>query len=159
MSQRAKELAERLTAFNGEIIAFVENCSDEDWTKVCSGEQWSVGVVARHLAAGHYGVLNLVKLVVSGEPLPDITMEAIDQMNAEHAEEHADCTRAEVLSLLRENGSSIAEYVAGLGDEDLDRAGHLVLLGGDVSAWQVFERVILQSGGEHLASMKAAAGS
>ena len=31
MSQAAKELAERFTGFNNEVIAFVENCSDENW--------------------------------------------------------------------------------------------------------------------------------
>ncbi len=159
MSQRAQELAEKFAAFNGEVIALVEDCSAQDWAKTCAGEQWSVGVVARHLAAGHYSVVNLIELVVSGQPLPEITMEAIDQTNAEHAREHADCTQEEVLGFLRENGSAIAEFLNGLEDEDLDRVGHLPLLGGDVSAERFFERIILQSGGGHLAGMKAAVGS
>ncbi len=33
MSQRAKELSERFMSFNTEVIAFVENCSDENWRK------------------------------------------------------------------------------------------------------------------------------
>ncbi|UCG12341.1 MAG: hypothetical protein JSU72_17880, partial [Deltaproteobacteria bacterium] len=76
MSQRARELAEQFTAFNNEVIAFVENCSNGDWRKVCSGEQWSVGVVARHMAAGHYGALDLAKMIVAGQPLPELSGEA-----------------------------------------------------------------------------------
>ena len=44
MNQRAKELAERLTTFNNDMISFVENCPDDVWQKVTSGEQWPVGL-------------------------------------------------------------------------------------------------------------------
>ena len=156
MSQRRKELVKRFTAFSNDFIAFVENCSDEDWQKVCSGERWAVGVVAHHVAAGHFGAIDFVKLIVAGEAIPEITMEAIDQMNAQHAKEHANCTREEVLGLLRENGSAFSGYLEGLPEADLARTGYLAAIGGDVSARQLIEMVIFQSGGEHLDSMKAA---
>ena len=159
MSQRTKELVERFTAFNNDFIAFVENCTDEDWQKVCEGEQWAVAVVAHHVAAGHFGAINFVKMIVAGEAIPEITMEVIDQMNAQHAREHAHCTQEEVLTLLRENGSAFAGYLEGLSEADLDRTGYLAATGGDVSAQQLIEMFILQSGGEHLDSMKAATGT
>lgn len=155
MSQRTKELVARFTGFNNEFIAFVDNCSDEDWRKVCSGEGWTVGVVAHHVAAGHFGAIDFVRMIVAGEAIPEITMEAIDQMNAQHAKEHANCTREEVLALLRKNGSAFAGYLEGLSEADLGRTGYLAAIGGDVSAQQLIEMVILQSGGEHLDSMKA----
>ena len=49
MSDRAKELAARFTAFNDEMISFVETCSDENWKKMCEGENWTIGLVARHV--------------------------------------------------------------------------------------------------------------
>jgi hypothetical protein len=156
MSQRTKELVARLTGFNNEFIAFVDNCSDEEWRKVCSGEGWTVGVVAHHVAAGHFGAIDFVRMIVAGEAMPEFTMEAIDQMNAQHANEHANCTREEVLGLLRENGSAFAGYLEELSEADLARTGYLAAIGGDVSAQQLIEMVILQSGGEHLDSMKAA---
>ncbi len=159
MSQRTKELVARLTGFNNEFIAFVDNCSDEEWRKVCSGEGWTVGVVAHHVAAGHFGAIDFIRMIVAGEAMPEITMEAIDQMNAQHAKEHANCTRAEVLGLLRENGSAFASYLEELSEADLLRTGYLAAIGGDVSAQQLIEMVILQSGGEHLDSMKAATGT
>jgi hypothetical protein len=156
MGHRGDELAGRFLAFNKEMIAFIENCSDEDWRKVCPGEQWTIGVVARHVAGGHYGALGLAKMIVGGEELPDITMEAIDQGNAQHAQKHADCTKEEVLGLLRKYGTSIAEYIAGLDDAELDRTAHMAVAGGTVSALQFIENIILQSGQEHLTSMRAA---
>lgn len=156
MSQRTKELVERFTAFSNDFIAFVESCTVEDWQKVCGGEQWTVGVVAHHVAAGHYGAIDLVRMIVAGEAMPEITMEAIDQMNAQHAKEHANCTKEEVLALLRENGSAFAGYLEGLSEADLGRTGYLAAIGGDVSAQQLIEMFIFQSGGEHLDNMRAA---
>ena len=95
-------------------------------------------------------------MIVAGEKLPQLTMEAIDQMNAQHAQQHGDCTRSEVLTILRDKGSAMANYMAGLGDADLDRTGHLAALGGDISTEQFIENVIINSGTEHLASMKKA---
>jgi hypothetical protein len=159
MSQKTKELVARVTAFNNDFIAFVDNCSDEDWRKVCSVEGWTVGVVAHHVAAGHFGAIDLVRMIVVGEAIPEITMETIDQMNAQHAKEHANCTTEEVLGLLRKNGLAFASYLEGLSEADLARTGYLALIGGDVSAQQLIEMVILQSGAEHLNSMKAATGT
>ena len=159
MNQRTKELVERFTAFNNDFIAFVGNCSDEEWRKVCSGEEWTVGVVAHHVAAGHFGAIDLVRMIVAGEAMPEITMEAIDQMNAQHAKEHANCTQEEVLGLLRKNGTAFASYLEGLSEEDLVRTGYFAAIGGDVSAQQLIEMLILQSAGEHLESMKAATGT
>jgi hypothetical protein len=64
--------------------------------------------------------------------------------------------KEEVLGVLRCNGKALVDYVAGLSDAELDRTGHPALAGGEVTAQQLMEMVILQSGGEHLAHMKAA---
>jgi len=159
MSKRAIDLADRFKAFNNELIAFVKNCSDEDWRRVCPGEQWPVGVVARHIAASHYGALSLAKMMVAGENLPELTEGVIDQLNSKHAERHRNCTKDEVLKTLRENGTSVAEYVAGLGDTDLDRTGHIAAAGGDMTTEQLIANIIIRTGGEHLAHAKAATGA
>ena len=158
MSKRTNNLTERFKALNHEMIAFVENCSDENWRKACPGEQWTVGVVARHVAASHFGALGLVKMIVAGEKLPDLTGAAIDRMNLKHADKHRDCTRDEVLKTLRENGGSAVDYMAGLGDADLDRIGHVAAAGGDLTVEQIIENILLRSAGEHLDHAKAATG-
>jgi hypothetical protein len=158
MSQRATELAQRFLSFNKDMIAFVENCSEENWKKVCPGEQWPVGVVARHVAAGHYRAVGLAKMIVAGKELPELTDETIDQSNAQHADKHANCTKEEVLGLLRENGTSLVGFVTELDDADLDRAGQLAVVGGTISTQQFVENIIILSASEHFENMKAATG-
>jgi hypothetical protein len=117
-----------------------------------------VGVVARHIGAGHYAIIDLAQMIVDGVVLPPLTGEQIVQMANEHAREHADCTKAEVLEILKTNGEKLAQFAAALGDDELDRTGFLLMLDRDVSTRQFIEAVILQSGGEHLRNMRAAKG-
>ncbi len=156
MNQKVKKLVEKFTIFNNEMLTIVQSCSNKDWQKVCEGEQWTVGVVAHHVAAGHYSSLDLVKMIVAGETLPPLTMDTVDRMNVTHAQEHADCTRAEVLSLLRKNGAAFANYLEGLSEADLARTGYLAAIDGDVSAQQFVEMIILHSAGDHLTNIKTA---
>ena len=156
MSQKAKNLAERLRAFTDDVIGFVEGCSDENWRKVLATEEWTVGVTARHIGAGHFEAVGLARMMVKGEKLPEFTMEQLVEMANAHARQHAGCTREEVLEVLRRNGAALVDYIAGLSDAELNRTGHLALAGGELSAQQLIEAVILKSGGEHLANMKAA---
>jgi hypothetical protein len=153
---RVDEFAGRFTAFHNELVACVESCSDEDWRKVCAGEEWTVGVVAYHIADHYQGCLGLAKRVVTGEALPDSAPGAIHQSNAQRAQERAGCTQDEVLRVLLEAGASISSFVAGLSDADLDRTGYSPTFGGELSAQRAIELTI---GGGHLDSIKAATGA
>ena len=155
MSEKAKELVERFNGLNNELISFVEKCSDEDWKKIVSGEGWPVGVVTRHVAGGHYGLLDFAKNIVAGNAQPEISMDQIDQMNAKHAQDHANCTKEEVLDMLRKNGASIAEFVRGLDDEDLAKTAYFSLANGDINTKQLI-KIIIHGGNEHLTNMQAA---
>ncbi len=156
MNQQAKGLADRLTAFNDEVIAMVEQCSDEDWKATCA-EDWTLGVVAYHIAAGHYPVtIELGRMIIAGQPLPELSPEALVQGANDMAREHTQCTKAEVLTLLKENGARLRDYVAGLSSADLQRKTNFALLGGEVTAEQFIEAIVLQSAGEHFTNLKAA---
>jgi hypothetical protein len=157
MTAKSRELAERLKAFGDELLAFVEGCTPEVWSRRLAWEEWSVGVAARHVAAGHFEAIDLVRMIVQGKPLPAFTLEQLTQMANDHARKHAGCTREEVAAILRRNAGAAADYVAGLSDEELSRTGHLALAGGEITAENLVKAVILQSGGEHLANMRAAA--
>jgi len=159
VSQRAKDLAERLGKFNEEVIAFVKKCTDEDWRKT-SWEDWPVGVVARHIGAGHLGgTIQMAGMIVKGERFPEMSMEQINDMANEHARKHADCTKAEVLDVLRKTGDSLVQFVASLDDADLDRTSYLPAMGTEVSTRQLIENVVLTSAGEHFDGMKKAVGA
>lgn len=156
MSERAQSLANQIKAFNEAVLAFVDNCPEKAWQQVCKEEDWTVGVVARHVAAGHFLIIGMARAIIKGEALPAMTMDQVIEMGNTHARDHADCTREEVQTLLKENGESAAAFVGQLSDDELDCKGHLDLFGGDVSVEQLIDYVIIQSGGGHLTSMKAA---
>jgi hypothetical protein len=115
-----------------------------------------VGVTARHIAAGHFGTLGLVKTLAAGGPLPQLTRAQVVSMANDHAAEHADCTPEDVAGLLRCNAADMTAYVAGLEDGELDRRGFIAFIGIEMSLRQFLEAVILKSGGGHLASIRAA---
>ncbi len=157
MSQRAKDISYRIKSFSDEVVAFVMNLSEKDWQKVCEDEQWSVGVTARHISS-HLSVVDMAGAIVKGEQLPAWSMDDIVERANQHAREHADCTKSEVLELLQKNSSETVDYYAGLSDDELDRKGSMPAFGGEVSTEQVAEFVILMSAAQHFASMKAAVG-
>jgi hypothetical protein len=159
VSQRAKDLAERLGKFNEEVISFVKECKDEDWRKT-SWEDWPIGVVARHIGANHIdGATKMAGMIVKGVPSPEMTMEQINNMANEHARKHADCTKAEVLDVLRKTGDGLVQFVAGLDDASLDRTSYLPAMGAEVSTLQLIENVVLTGAGEHFDGIKKAVGA
>jgi hypothetical protein len=60
--------------------------------------------------------------VAGGQPVTGVTMADIDTMNARHATEHADATKAATIALLRQNAADAAAAIRALTDEELDRA-------------------------------------
>ena len=156
MHPRAQALAEKIKAFNREMMGCVQSCTDEDWQQRCEAEDWTVGVVARHVGDGHYRVVELAKMIIAGSPLPDWTMDAVVQMANSHAREHADCTREDVLAVLESNADTLYKFIITLSEDELDRQGNMALLGGSISVQQILEILILQSGGDHLKSIRTA---
>jgi hypothetical protein len=154
MNTRAAALAAQIQDFNREMIACVRGCSDADWRLICKDEDWSVGVVARHVGDGHYQVVELARMIIKGDPLPDWSMADIVRMGNDHARAHADCTREEVVAILKKNGRALEGFVAGLSEDELDRKGRLPLLDQEVSAQQILEMLVMQSGGDHLQSIR-----
>lgn len=156
MSQRAEDLSQRIAMFRDDVITFVESLSDDDWQKTCDWEEWSVGTTACHLGGGHLAISGMLHMIVRGEALPQLTMDEVNALSKKWARKHTHSTKAEALALLREKGGMLVADVAALSDDDLERKGSMPAFGGEVTAWQLIDYVIFQSGGQHLASMKAA---
>ncbi|MGO9372683.1 MAG: DinB family protein [Syntrophobacteraceae bacterium] len=157
MSGRSKKLADRLNSLNDEVISFVENCTEDDWNRI-GAEGWPLGVTARHIGANHYPAISAAKMILSGEKLPEMTMEQITAFANRHAKEHAPCTKSEVLDVLRTQGRKLVEFAGGLEDSELDKTGYLPALGINMTVEQYIETVVLRSGREHFENIKAAAG-
>jgi uncharacterized protein (TIGR03083 family) len=152
MSERARTLADRFEQANRELIATVERLSDAHWKAKTSAEGWSVGVVAHHVAGGHLGISGVVQKIASGESFP---MPNLDKMNAEHAAQFANATKAETLALLRQNAAAAAAMVRGLGDAQLDHVGGPM----NMSAAQTIERVLIGHIDDHHASIRKTIGA
>jgi hypothetical protein len=157
MSDRSKKLADRLNSFNEGLISFVRSCTDVEWRKI-GVEEWPVGVTARHIGANHYPAIAAAKKILKGEKFPEMTMEQITEMANRHAREHADCTKSEVLDILRDQGRNVTEFAGGLEDSELDKTAYLPALGSDITVEQFLENVILRGANEHFQSMKTAVG-
>ncbi|MCE5336436.1 MAG: DinB family protein [Desulfobacteraceae bacterium] len=156
MNRISNELSERLEAFNNEVIAFVEQCSEHDWTRICRPEDWPVGVTARHIGAGHYEVIKLAEMIRDGKKLPQLSMDDITAMANRHAAEHADCTKPEVIEVLRVNGKKLAEFVKGLSESDLGKSAYFPVMGKDLNVGQFLEGVVLQGAGQHFEHIRQA---
>ena len=96
--------------------------------------------------------------IVKGKELPPLTMDQIVDKANQSAREHANCTKTEVLELLQEKSAETVDFYAGLRDDELDRKASMPAFGGEVSAEQLAEYVILLSAAQHLKSMKTAVG-
>lgn len=121
MSDRAQALADKFADAHKTAVAAVEGVSDERWRETCVDEERPVGVVAYHVAASYASTFGVAQMAATGEPLPPVSWEMIHDMNAKQAEEQKDCTKAETLELMQEQGARITSEIAKLTDEQLDQ--------------------------------------
>lgn len=160
MGEQVRALADRFASANDELLALAESCTDADWQRRPPGDDWTVGVIARHVAEGHDRILQILRARLDGQPLPawaTLGREEAERRQAAWAVEAARYSRAETLDLLRASGAAAAAFIAGLRDDRLD---HPVPSPRDAS--RTLARAI--DGGltghvrEHLASVRAALG-
>jgi len=156
MGERAKALADAGQKAFDEFTATVEGLSDAQWRATCAGEGWTAGVTARHVAQAPAFTLGLAQAVANSQPLPPITLDIRDQRNAEHATEHANCSKDEVLGIIRQNAPNVVSAIRGFSDEQLDRSAHFAAMGRDMTAQQVIEMIVIGHVQQHLGSIKAA---
>src|SRR5262245_62978792 len=98
MGAKTEALAKQFESKARDAVTTLEKLDDADWKKVTTAEKWTVGVTAHHLAGGLGAVAGLVSGLVAGAPSRgQFTRAMLDQMNAQHAKEHASCTRGEAV--------------------------------------------------------------
>lgn len=157
MSERAEALASRFAAANDEFVATIEECTDAQWRTTCPDEERPVGVVAHHVAGAQRAAAGWMQAVASGQPLPPLTIELINQLNARHAERHSTTGKDETVALLRHNGQETAALIRALSDAELDRTGSAPLFGPNpISAEQIISHVLIAHIMGHLRSIRQA---
>jgi hypothetical protein len=160
MSRRAELLADRIEEGAAALAAFVEGLSETEWrAPVSASDARSIGVVVHHVASVYPAEIDLARTIASGKAVTDVTWEVIAEMNARHAREQAEVTKAVALELLRRNSREAAAAVRAFTDEELDQAAPFSLsFGAPVTAQFVIEDHALRHSWHHLARIRTALG-
>jgi len=155
MGARANALADTAQKAYDDFASGIQGLSDAQWRGTTAAEGWAVAATARHAVAGLPFTLGLAQAIANGQPLPPITLEARDENNAEHAKEHANCSKEEVLGLARQHAPVVVAAIRGMSDEQLDRSAYFAAMGADLTTQQALERIVIGHAGSHLESIKA----
>ena len=157
VSLRADALARRLEQGAAALAAYAATLSDAEWRLRLAGDGRRVGVVVHHVASVYPLESELARTVADGRPIAGVRMEAVHTMNAQHASEHADVSKAAALDLLRTTSAAAAAAIRSLSDEELDRAATVSLYDDAPLTCQfVLEDHAVRHSYHHLAGIKAA---
>jgi len=162
MGRRAESLADRIEEGAAGLAAFAEGLSEAEWRTPMSGsgkDARPVGVIVHHVASVYPIEVDLAKKIGSGTAVTDVTWEAVAEMNAKHASDHAGVTKAAALELLRRNSREAAAAVRAFTDAELDQAAPFSLsFGAPVTAQFVVEDHALRHSWHHLVRIRKAVG-
>jgi hypothetical protein len=157
MSQRADALAERIEQGARALAAFAQGLSDAEWRTEVPPDGRTVGVMVHHVASVYSIEIDLARQIASGKAIAGLTWDAVAELNAKHAHEHATVGRQETLELLRRNSKTAADAVRAFTDEQLDRSAPVSLnADAPLTAQFVIEDHALRHSFHHLAKMRAA---
>lgn len=157
MSNQANALADRIELGAALLADLAESLSDADWQTIVPNDQRTVGVLVHHVANMYPLEIDLVQQLAAGKPIVGVTWDAVDQINAQHAEEHAIVSKPETIQLLRDNSKSAADKVRKLTDEQLNNAATVSLYADAPLTAQFFiEDHPLRHSFHHLANIRAA---
>lgn len=159
MSHRASALATRLDQGAAALAAYAEAPSDSEWRTPVPRDGRPVGVIVHHVASVYPLEIKLARTLATGEAIKGVTAEAIAEMNAQHAREHAAATKQEALALLKRNSREASEAVRAFTDAELDTAAPVSLnFDAPLTAQFFIEDHALRHSYHHLARIRGALG-
>jgi hypothetical protein len=124
---RANALAERIILGAKKLADFAEGLSDTEWNKPVLGDGRTIGVVVHHVASVYPLEVELAQTLGKGRAITEVTKEAIDKANADHAIENNQVNRPETMDLLRSNSENAANTIRAFTDEELDNSAPVSL--------------------------------
>jgi hypothetical protein len=155
---RAALLADRIEEGAAVLAAFAEGLSEEEWRgPVSATDHRSIGVIVHHVASMYPIEIDVARAIAGGKAVMDVTWNVVADLNAKHANDHAQETKATALELLRRHSREAANAVRAFTDEELDRAAPFSLsFGAPVTTQFVIEDHALRHSWHHLARIRAA---
>jgi len=162
-SRRAEMLADRIEEGAARLADFASRLTEKEWsTPVTEGGKSgrSIGVIVNHVASVYPIEVDLARAIANGKSVIDVTWEVVSKLNAGHAAEHANVSKAETLALLKSNSQKAAEVVREFTDDELDRAAPFSLsFGAPVTAQFVLEDHAVRHSWHHLARIRKTVGN
>jgi hypothetical protein len=127
MSHRSEALAVRLEAGAAALAAFASTLSETEWQMRLPNDGRKVGVVVHHVANMYPIEIHLATLLAAGKPVTDVTWDAVDTINRDHAKQNDGVTQEAALALLAANSAAAAAAIRAFTDEELDCAAPVSL--------------------------------
>jgi hypothetical protein len=160
LGRRAALLADRIEEGAALLAAFAEGLSEEEWrAPVSATDRRLVGLVVHHVASMYPIEIDVAQAIASGKAVTDVSWDVVAELNAKHAHQHAEETKATALELLRRNSREAANVVRAFTDEELDRAAPFSLsFGAPVTTQFIIEDHALRHSWHHLARIRRALG-
>jgi hypothetical protein len=157
LTARSERLAERLELGARALADFAATLSDAEWQTTLITDHRPVGVVVHHVANMYPLEIQLAQTVAAGKPVDGLTMASVDAINAAHAVEKADVTKAEAIAAVLRNSAAAAAAIRAFSEADLDRAAPVSLYdGAPVTCQFVLEDHAVRHSYHHLATIRAA---
>lgn len=161
MGARAEALAKRIEQGAAQLAAYTDNLSDAEWKTPINPARDGrpLNVIVHHVASVYPVEIQLAQAIGSGKDMSDVTWDVVANMNAGHAKENANVSKADALDLLRKNSSDAASAVRAMTDEQLDTAAPFGLsFSAPVTSQFVIEDHALRHSWHHLARIKETLG-
>jgi hypothetical protein len=103
--------------------------------------------------------IHLACLLAAGRPVVDVTWDAVDTMNRDHARENDGAEKQATLALLAANSAAAAAAIRAFSDKELDRAAPVSLNSDAPLTCQfMLEDHAVRHSYHHLARIRAALG-
>ncbi len=158
MGAKGEAFAKEFEAKVDDALALLNRLSDADWKKTTAGENWTVGATAHHLAGSYEPITGIIRAIAAGQTMPHFTPQMLDERNAQHAKEFANCTKAETVAMIKKGAGGAAAAVRGLSDADLAKTGTVFAGMPPMSAEDMVKRALLGHLDEHVGSIRKTVG-
>lgn len=159
IDQRAQLLADNLLRGTKLLANFASNLTEEEWHSPVdvNGDSRTYGLVIHHVASVYPVEIQLARVIASGNPILDVTVAGINEMNAQHANEFALVEKDETLRLLKNNSEEAAKSIREFSNEQLQNCQPISLYGNAPLTTQFFiEDHAVRHSFHHLSKLKEA---
>lgn len=158
--ERGEAMATRLEEGASALAEFARTLTDAEWLMPFSTtDRRTIGVIVHHVASIYPLEMQLAQVLAKGQPIKDVTWDAVAQVNAGHAKDNEEPTREAAIALLARNSAEAAAGIRALTDAELATAAPVSLYGDAPLTCQFFlEDHAVRHSYHHLAKIRKALG-